>query len=407
MLDDAVAFVRRAAPDSALMVEALQMRATIYGDQNKPTEQERVITEAAALCERPAGREAACEEAWSGLGALASEQLKPWSAIAPYRRAYESRRARLGPEHAKTLDVASMLSWAQAQAGDLQGGLQLAEGVHAAYQRIFTQPSETSLRAELRLFRLVKRAGQTGRAVTLIDDYVTQARRVFGEHNPNTALGYSDRASLLYNIGRFDEAAAQFEVASKEYRALKNDINAFLTQTFWGESLRDAGRPAEGLPLQREGVEALRKLYAKGEHILLGRALTSLALTEAALGHVERALELHTEAVAMLRRLHVQGAPHAAWAQAFRGKALFDLGRKAEGEAALRAAEQELAPHESDMPNQYWEPFALLTTVACANGASDCAALKTQSGEALKLALAATVRKRLEVAVSDRGGRPP
>lgn len=399
-LDDALAFVGRTAPDSALMVEALQKRATIYGEQNKLTEQERFITEAAALCERPAGREAACEEVWSELGSFSSQQRKPQNAIAPYRRAYESRKARLGAEHAKTLDVASMLAWAQAEAGDLQGGLQLAEDVHAAYQHIFTQPNETSLRAELRLFRLLKRAGQTDRAVTLIDDYITQALRVFGEHNPNTALGYSDRASLLFSLGRFDEAAAQFEVATREYRALENDINAALTQTYWGESLREAGRPAAGLPLQTEGVDALRKLYAKGEHVLLGRALTSLALTESALGHFERALELHTEAAAMLRKLHAQGAIHAANAQAFRGKALFDLGKKEEGEAALRAAERELAPQKSDAPQQYWEPFALLTTVACANGANDCEALKTQSREALKLALAATTRKRLEDALN-------
>ncbi|MGV3620307.1 MAG: protein kinase domain-containing protein [Archangium sp.] len=402
MLDEAIAVIRAQAPNSALLVEALQKRSTVFGDQNKLAEQKTLISEAIALCEQPAGREAACEEVWSEQGSIASQQRKPEDAIGPYKRAYESRKARLGAEHAKTLAVAGMLAWSQAEANDLAGGLKLAEEVHAAYQRIFTQPNDTSLRAQLRLFRIAKRAGQMERAVTLIDDYLVQAVRVFGEHNPNTTLGYSDRASLLYGLGRFEESAAGFGHVADEYAAQKNEISSALTRTFQGEALREAGKPAEGLPLQSENVAKLRTLYPKGEHILLGRTLTSLALTEQALGRLDRAIELHTEAAAMLRKLQTAKSTHGANAEGFLAKARFDAGKTQEGEAMLRAVEKELAPYKADAINQYWEPFALLTEVACANGAADCETLKQQAREALSLsALSAVSKRRLHTALGE------
>lgn len=398
MLDEAIAIIRRRAPDSAMLVDALQKRSTTYGEQNKLDAQKTAISEAEALCEQPAGREAACEEVWRELGSIASQQRKPELAMPFYERAYASRNARLGAEHAQTLDVAGMLAWAKAEANDLAGGLALAEQVHAAYQRIYTQPNDTSLRSQLRLFRLVRRAGQTERATTLIDDYIAQARRVFGEHNPNTTLGYSDRANLLLGLGRFEEAARQFEVVSSEYAAQKNELYAALTRTFQAEALRDAGKPAEALPLQLENIATMRRLYPKGEHILLGRALTGMALTEQALGHLDRALALHTEAVAMLRKVAPK-ATHGPNAEGFLARALFDAGKKQEAEVMLRAAEKELAPNKADSVNQYWEPFALLTHVACSNRATDCAALKQQARDALKLPISAITRRRLNAAL--------
>ncbi|MBX5484545.1 MAG: serine/threonine protein kinase [Myxococcaceae bacterium] len=401
LLDGAIAILRHRAPGSAELAGALQTRSTVEGEQNRLAEQEVFIREAAAICEGPACREAPCERVWRELGAIASQKRQPHEAIAHYTRAWEARKKRLGAQHASTLDLASMLAWAKAEAGDLDGGLALAEDVYRAYQDIYTQPNEKTLRGQLRLFRLARRAGQRERAMALIDDYLQHARRVFGEQHPDTVLGYSDRGSLLYNLGRFEEAAAEFARASSAYAAMDNGINAALTRSFQGEALREAGRPAEALPLQIEAVATLRRLYPDGEHVMLGRALSSLGVTESALRDHARALEHHAEAMAMQRRLHAPGLSHAANAQAFYGKALFDLGRRREGEAELRAAVEALAPLRDDVPNQYWEPVALLTLVACANGAPDCESLKALSRQAEGVALAATTQRRLREALGE------
>ena len=84
-------------------------------------------------------------------------------------------------------------------------------------------------------------------------------------------------------MGRFDEAATQFELTSQAYRAAKSDINAALTQSYVGDAKREAGRADEALPLQLEAIAALRKLYPTGENVMLARALSSVALTEAVL----------------------------------------------------------------------------------------------------------------------------
>ena len=406
MMDDAleklgaaITVFRRRAPGSVALVDALQKRATVLSDQDKATESDQAIAEAAALCQGALSTNAVCEAVWVEQGSHWSHARQPLKAIPFLQRAFEARRKRLGEEHASTLELASMLAWAQAEAGDLQSGLALADKVYAAYRRIYTQPTETSLRATLRLSRLCKRAGQRDRAVALVDEYVGAARKLFGEDHPNTTLGLSDRASLLFGQGRFDEAAAQFSQVAHAYRARGSEVNAALVQGFACDALREAGRAAEAVPSQREAVETLRKRYPQGRHVMLARALVNLALTESAAGQHARALSHFDEGLAMHRALK-SDATSVAHARALRGKALFDAGKKAEGEAELRAALAEMKGSRESAPNQYWDPFALLTSVACRQGAADCEALRAESGGALKLPLAETTRRRLTAALS-------
>jgi serine/threonine-protein kinase len=292
-----------------------------------------------------------------------------------------------------------MLAWAQGEAGELAEGLKLAEKVYDAYQRIYTQPTEASVLATLRLSRLSKHSGLRDRAVALVDEYIRNARKLYGDDNPNTTLGLSDRASLLFGAGRFEEAATQFGEVARAYRKGGNELNAAIVDGFVGDSLREAGRPAEALPLQRAALEVMRARYPKGQHVLVARALVNLALSEAAVGDSLAALAHFDEGLAMHRALS-SDATVIANARALRGKVLFDSGRKAEGLAELRAALEDMKNSREGSPNQYWEPFALLTSAACERGAEDCATLKATCTDALKLSLAATTRARLEAAVS-------
>ena len=402
MLDAAIATARRQAPRGMLLVDGLQKRSVVFTDQDKQADAERFISEAAALCEGALASEAGCEAVWLDQGAVATRNGHPVLALAPLRRAWEARRKRLGEEHAATLQVAGVVSWAQAEAGDVAGGLALAEEVHAANQRIYAQPTETSLRAMLRLSRLLKRSGKYERAEAMLDEYLLHARRLLGDQNQNTILGFSDRASLLFGLGRFEESSAQFDVAAKAYRAVGADISAALTQGFAADSLREAGHAAQALPGQLEAVATLRRLYPGGEHVMLARALTNLGLTEAAQGQLENALALQDEGLAMHRKLQPPGSSNTAQAQALRGKTLFDLGRAAEGERELRAAMKDLSAMEQSSPNLFWEPFALLTRVGCANHASDCDELRRRVRDAEALSLAAGTRTRLREALAGK-----
>lgn len=399
LIDAAIAIARKQAPASALLVDGLQKRSTVFGDQDKLADQERVIGEAATLCDGALSSEVVCEGVWDELGSMASRNRKYDQALPALRRAWEAKKKRLGAEHAETLAVAGRLAWAQAEAGDLAGGLALAEEVHAANQRIYTQPTETSLRAMMPLSRLLKRSGQYERAEKVLDEYLVHARRLLGENNQNTILGTSDRASLLFSLGRFEESAVQFEAATKAYKAAKSDVNAALTQGYGADAQREAGHAAQALPLQVDAIATLRRLYPKGENVMLARALTNLALTEGALGQHENALTHHDESLAMHASLKSTAA-NTAFPRAFRGKTLFDLGRTAEAEQELRTALKDLLAMKTTSPNQYWEPFGLLALVACANHANDCDALRAEATQAQSLSLAATVRARLRQAVA-------
>ena len=143
----------------------------------------------------------------------------------------------------------------------------------------------------------------------------------------------------------------------------------------------------------------MRAHYPKGEHVMLARALVGLGLSEAATKAFGAALGHLDEGLAMHRALKTDDTAIAN-ARALRGKVLFDSGKRDEGLAELRVALDEMKDAREGAPNQYWEPFALLTSAACAIGASDCATLQETCANALKLSLAATTRARLEAAVS-------
>lgn len=394
MLDAAIANARVRAPGSALLASALQKRSTLLGDQDRLEDQRNTVAEAAALCEGPLASNAVCEDVWLELGSIASRNRQPQEALVQLRRAWEGRKKRLGPDHASTLQVASTLAWAQGDANDLQAGLALAEQVYAANQRIYTQPTEVSLMAMLRYARLLKRAGEFERAEKMVEEYLGHARRLFGEENQNTVLGLSDRASVVYTLGRFDEAAVQFDLVTKRFRALKSEINAAIAQNYAGDARREAGRPGEALEMQREAIAAMRRLYPKGENLMLGRALSALALTETALGRFDDALAHADEGVAMTHKLQ-SGSASAAYATAQRALTVWAMGRSAEAEQQLRAAREAFGAQREQSHNMYWDTVAMLTGAACANRAVDCESLRAELKTADEKALAFTTLQRV------------
>jgi serine/threonine-protein kinase len=402
-LGEAITNVRARDPGSALLVNALQKRAAIFGEKDAIADSSRDLAEAAALCEGKLAGDKVCEAVWMEQGSLASRERLPAKALPFLRRAYEARRKRLGEEHADTLELAAMLAWAQAEQGDLDGGLALAEKVYAADQRIFTQPTQQSLAASISLARLLRRVGQTERAEQLLDQYLKDARALLGEKHPDTILGYSDRASLLLGLGRYTEAAQQFEVVARTYEEVGNPVNAAMVQGFAASAWRDAGKPEVAIATQPQALEKLRSLYPAGGHVQLARALGELAQTESALGRYSEALAHFDACIAMHRKLQPQGAPNAPNARAFRGETLFKMGRTVDAESELRAAEAELQTYKAGSPNFYWEPFAMLTRVACHNGAADCEALRTQARVGRKLTLPARTQQRLDEALSPSG----
>ena len=61
-----------------------------------------------------------------------------------------------------------------------------------------------------------------------------------------------------------------------------------------------------------------------------------------------------------------------------------------------------LASTKVSAPNQYWEPFAYLTQVACANHAADCEALRAEVRSVDSAKFSALTRKRLADALAGR-----
>jgi tetratricopeptide (TPR) repeat protein len=142
---------------------------------------------------------------------------------------------------------------------------------------------------------------------------------------PDQADDWSNRGLTLARLGRFDEAVASYD------KALALEPEFALGHFNRAAALRDAGRFEEALA----GYERALELAPEAPHVLIGRAM---ALKE--LGRLEDALESAERAAAL--------EPDLPLAQTARAAVLVALGRTEEAQAARdQAAEMEKRAQET------------------------------------------------------------
>ncbi len=404
----AIAVLRRHAPETSMLIEALYQQSNTLSYLDRSEEIAPLLDEADALCRTAAADEEVCEDVWENQGIFYTNLRRGEHAIPPLERVYEARRRRLGDDHLDTLGVANNLAWAYATGGDIERGTALAKQAYATRKRIQAAPTQPGLLALRRYSRILAMVGETRLSAELNAEFLEQARALYGEDHRDTILAYMDAANAAYGEGLFAEAAGHYAHAASAYRKLPDGggMQRVLADSYHGHALRELGRHSEALLLHQRTLAELQDKFAdRTERI--AAALTALATTLSALGRYEEALRNYDLAMETYRSLEGLSMPESALVAAFRAMTLFDMGRRAEAEAGLRASLEEIAAAKGLPPRMYWERFAFLVEVACVNGAADCPTLRGDAEAALQRPLPGIAKLRLRRALSVTQDRTP
>jgi hypothetical protein len=402
----AIAVLRRRAPASLHLVQALYGQSSTFSYLDRLQEATQALAEADALCRQAPAVEPVCEDVWTNQGIVFTNLGQDRQAIEPLQRAWQARRHRLGDEHAQTLDLASHLAWAYAQGSDFERGLELAEQAYAARQRIDARPTQQTLLALRRLSRISAYAGRTARAAELNAEFLEQARLLYGDNHRDTVLAIMDAASSAYADARFEESARLYARASAAYATLPDGggLQTLLADQFHAYAIREAGRAASALPIQRRVLAQLQARFPdRAER--LGSAWAGMAATLSALGRHAEALDAYDRSIEAYRALQDTASPNLAMVVAERARTLLDQGDARRAEAELRDSLAQIAATDGLPPRPYWERYGLLVEAACRNGAADCASLRHDAGQALLRPLPGIVKLRLRQALAASADR--
>jgi serine/threonine protein kinase len=167
-------------------------------------------------------------------------------------------------------------------------------------------------------------------------------RRLFDGDHPDVARSLNNVAYCLDLMDRMSEALPLFEEALQmNQRLLPGDHPALAASlNNLGYCLKYLNRPAEALPKYEAALEMRQRLF-QGDHPRTANSLNNVAACLVALDRPSEALPKYEAALEMYRQVLPEDHSSLLYPVLGRARALQDLGRYADAEAALRdAAEQ-------------------------------------------------------------------
>ncbi len=181
------------------------------------------------------------------------------------------------------------------------------------------------------------RLGLYDDARPLLERALTRYREVWGPTHERTALGLSELAGLLIDVGELDEAERLLREALAIDRRLDSDDPSGVVRRLnnLASVLWNKGAYAEAEPLYRDALAVRRRLH-DGPHPDVALSLNNLASVLQDLGAYAEAESLYREALAMWRQLHGDEHPYIAGTLGNLAGLLVERRAYAEAEPLLR-----------------------------------------------------------------------
>lgn len=410
-LREAEGILARVAPRSAHHVQAQVNLASILGDLDQQQESLRWLDAAAADCHDPLGREAVCEQAWWNRSALARRFDRPKEAVGDLRRAYESRRRRLGAGHAETLSMQVSLGALQRELGDAKAAIATLEDARAAQARVYAEPNMEMASLAGALGTAYDADDQPGKASTLFGQAADLIRQLRGPADPDLATTLVQLGSSQLKNGDAQGAMQSYREGLRIFEEAggKDSAGAMVTRGNLAEAWLDAG-DAEAAAKAMAGVrEHHAVMFGEGSdrhqtmimrwvriELLRGKHAAALALTD----------ELIRLANQEDGPLSASGLRRQRAVALSRAQALAGLGR---GDEAWSLAKPVLDATRAEGWTGDSAPRLLAQGVeaACRLGRPECAALQAEARKATAdPRVLGRAAHHLRLALASRPSRP-
>ncbi len=235
------------------------------------------------------------------LGNALSRDKRYAEGQASLEEALALRERVLGETHPDTLDSVHMLMLHFAQRELYPPARSYAERNAELVKRAYGDDHPRAIRAVEAIGVLLSRQGRHEEAEPLYREAVRRHEATLGAEHPNTVRSYSNLNGSLYRQGKVDEARvflerilaahrARLETGDEDATFLSNYANRLITCL--PEDLRD---PEEARRLAQRAVELTNREWDP--------AIQNLARAHAALGDLDRAIELQKEVLTFPRAL--------------------------------------------------------------------------------------------------------
>ncbi len=186
-------------------------------------------------------------------------------AIGHLETALQRSKAALGDTAEMTMVLEGALGNLYWQVDRSQDAVPLMESATAAFARRYGDDHPELLGMQNNLAYAYNAAGRQQQSLDLFLSILEKKRRVLGEMNSSTALGYHSVASEYRNMGRPADAlpyhAAAVRLADEVMG--QDDIRRHILRSGYGLSLLDVGRLDEAERYLRSGYQALKRRYGK------------------------------------------------------------------------------------------------------------------------------------------------
>ncbi len=269
------------------------------------------------------------------------------------RQTWEARKRVLGPDHRDTLESFDTYAGAVAGSGRPLEAEALYRECLAGRERVLGVGDQDTLISMNNLALLLSNRGEWTEAVALL------RQAVAGHEKRGIALeSFAPAGNLavaLYLAGDLDEAETLLTKYIPAAAKLLGEDHLF-TQHLKAYRARvwvDHGRAKDALPELRAVLDSRRKLYPKGNS-RIGTALLDLGRGLLAVDKPAEADAAFTEAQAIFRTYPPNNEYQSPFVDSCHGAALLALGKPAEAEPILLAAEQRLQSFVKTCPRRHY-----------------------------------------------------
>jgi hypothetical protein len=233
---------------------------------------------------------------YDSLGEFAGEEKQ-------LRRVIDLRRAKLGPEHARTLAASSLLASCLASQGRLDEAHRWGSATYLALERTLGPDAPATLQAANNQVYVLKALGLLPEATRLARRTLASARRTLGEDRDETRYALSNLSSILWAQGQMVEAEALNVEALAAFTRARGpehpetlSVMSNLASVYWSE-----GKLAEAEQMNRRILDIRLRLLGP-DHPETLRSRNNLATVFTNEGKYVDALELHRQNLEIRQR---------------------------------------------------------------------------------------------------------
>ena len=259
-----------------------------------------------------------------------------YDAAAPQlQAALETRRARLGENHADVATSLDALGMLRFYTGDYAEAKEFLGQALAIRRRVLGEGHELVMQTLNNLGAVLWGQGAYEEAEPIFREVLAAARKQGGA-DENLAAALNNLASLLRVQGRYDEAEPLLREALTIWREIHGEEHPTVAAALanLGDVLSSQGRYVEAEPVMREVLAMDRRLLG-AEHPDVATDLHNLASLLARQGKSVEAEPLYREALAIRRRALGHEHPDVAYPLLGLASLLIDGGRAGEAEGLL------------------------------------------------------------------------